>query len=734
VTALSKDFRMNRFILAVAIILALSIVPIAQDVSPSPTPPPLDDGEVVKISTTLIQLDAIVTDQKGRQVTDLTINDFEILENGEKQNITNFSYVSIPKISQENKSKKDKPEAKRRKNQVVVPGRAIRPEEVRRTYAIVIDDLGISFVNYPEMKRAIRKFVNEEVQIGDLVAIIKTGGGSGALQSFTSDKRQLLAAVEKIRWNAYGRGGISNFDPIRTSLKEDLASIRDTAPEGIEEENAAAKSVSDFRTSNFDAGSIGALRYIVRGMSELPGRKSVIFYSEGFSTSESNESLDDPGNIFNQLGKVVELANRSSVVFYTIDPRGLENPDMIFAQDEVRQVVPDAAGKPKSSKREARVAAYRASQVSLRFLAYETGGLPYVNSNNMSKGLEQAMDDQSGYYLIAYVPDEDTFDASKNSFNNIKIKVKKKGLKLRTRRGFYAFTNNPGNDKPVTAGQEMYRALTSPFSVNQIDLALNTLFAINEKNEKTLESLVFIDGKGLAFTEQENGSFEANFDIVLMSLAAKINTVKASRNYTIKVSKENYKRVIEKGFVYRMTIPVKKTGGYQLRVALRDSVSKKVGSASQFIEVPDISNNKLSISSIVLNRFSRKQWQMLQRQTGSVSEKELQYDNSIDNALRVFKHGDVLQFGYYVYNPKLRKEYLLRTRLIKDGKVIIEGDPSPLDRAGSADPKRIETAGAITLGEKLVPGNYVLQVIVSEKKSKKPKGTVTQWIEFEITG
>jgi hypothetical protein len=183
-----------------------------------------------------------------------------------------------------------------------------------------------------------------------------------------------------------------------------------------------------------------------------------------------------------------------------------------------------------------------------------------------------------------------------------------------------------------------------------------------------------------------------------------------------------------------MTIPVKKTGGYQLRVALRDSVSKKVGSASQFIEVPDISNNKLSISSIVLNRFSRKQWQMLQRQTGSVSEKELQYDNSIDNALRVFKHGDVLQFGYYVYNPKLRKEYLLRTRLIKDGKVIIEGDPSPLDRAGSADPKRIETAGAITLGEKLVPGNYVLQVIVSEKKSKKPKGTVTQWIEFEITG
>src|SRR5438874_539998 len=181
--------------------------------SPPPAPEPQrpEDIDVVRITTNLVQLDAVITDNKGKIVTDLKPQEIQIFEDGHQQKVTHFTFITTaaPEISA--------PEVKPKaidKNAPPPPPMRLKPEDIRRTIAIVVDDLGLSFESTYYVRRALKKFVDEQMQPGDLVAIIRSSGGMGALQSFTADKRQLYAAIERVKYSANGRGGISAFAPI----------------------------------------------------------------------------------------------------------------------------------------------------------------------------------------------------------------------------------------------------------------------------------------------------------------------------------------------------------------------------------------------------------------------------------------------------------------------------------------------------------------------------------------
>src|SRR5207253_3816627 len=130
-------------------------------------------------------------------------------EDGRQQKITHFTYYVAESRSAEKPTKPITTD----KNVPPVPPNRLRPEDIRRTIALVVDDLGLSFESVYFVRRALKKFVDEQMQPGDLVAIIRTSGGMGALQQFTADKRQLAAAIERVKWNANGRAGVSAFAP-----------------------------------------------------------------------------------------------------------------------------------------------------------------------------------------------------------------------------------------------------------------------------------------------------------------------------------------------------------------------------------------------------------------------------------------------------------------------------------------------------------------------------------------
>lgn len=717
---------MKKYFLAPFLLLFSTLNLFAQN--PSPTPPA--DEDVVKISTTLIQVDVTVTDLKGNIVKGLKQEDFEIYENGEKQKISNFSFIS---------SVREQPEIVKSLNDktpiVPVPPSAIKAEQVRRSFALVVDDLSLSFESVYYTRRALKKFVDEQMQDGDLVAIIRTGAGIGALQQFTSDKRQLYAAIEKVKWNPIGRGGIGAFAPVRDS--ERIQNENETEEDREQRENRE-NALEDFQGSIFATGTLGALRFIVGGMKELPGRKAVILFSDGFKILERNESgFFEGGRVLDFLKQLVDTANRASVVFYTIDARGLQTTGLT-AEDDV-------SGSPERLQQ---VLSERSNelfdtQAGLTYLAQQTGGLSMVNNNDLSRGVRRALDDQS-YYLIGYEPDSDTFDAKTRRFNKLEIKVKNKDLKVRYRSGFF---NIADRDVPLakttqTPAQQIQNALTSPFAVNDISLRINALFGNEASQGSFVRPLLHINAQDLKFTDEPDGSKKAVFDILAVTFGDNgVPIDQVARSYTLTAKKEMYDQLLKAGFVYHFVVPIKKPGAYQFRVAIRDAQASKVGSASQFIEVPNLKKERSSISSIVLENMSVAQWQNFanaapNKQPESTNAASAKPDPMTDTSLRRFKRGTVLRYGYEIYNAKLdaskKPNLTAQLRVFRDGKLLLEGKQIPVDLTGQTDLERIKSTGAMSLAEGMQTGDYILQIIVTDNLAKEKKKISTQFVQFEI--
>src|SRR4051812_8739781 len=231
--------------------------------TPQATPTPRDDsdeGDVVRITTNLVQFDAVVTDKKGQQVTDLRPEEFEVTVDGRRQTITNFSYVVAQPDAAANATT-TAPRAADKSAPPVPPAR-MRPGDVRRTIALVVDDLGTSWEAIVYVRQALKKFVDEQMQPGDLVAIMRTSAGMGALQQFTSDRSLLYRAIEHVRWYPSGRAGVSSFAPVESGVpsSESLGAGKDDSGGGHD----AATDLEDFRTQIYSVGTLGALDFIVR--------------------------------------------------------------------------------------------------------------------------------------------------------------------------------------------------------------------------------------------------------------------------------------------------------------------------------------------------------------------------------------------------------------------------------------------------------------------------------------
>ncbi len=592
---------MKKFFLAVFGALLFAASAFGQAVAPAPTATPLEDNDVVKISTDLIQIDVSVTDSKGKVITDLRPEEVEIYENGEKQNITNFSFISsVRDIT-------GKPAVTDNKG-VPIPQQSLRPEQIRRTIALVVDDLSLSFESAYQTRRALKKFVDEQMQDGDLVAIIRTGAGIGALQQFTSDKRLLYAAIEKVKWNPQGAGGVGVFAPIEAAPDTSLqASPDDTSnTDDLLSTTGTGQTLDDFRNSVFATGTLGALKYIVTGMSELPGRKSVIMFSDGFKLFETDENgLPIDGPVFDFVQQLVDLANRSSVVFYAVDARGLVYTGFT-GEDNVSDTSPDAVESASSARRDQ----LHDTQDGLSFLAEGTGGFALLNNNDLSKGVRRVLDDQS-YYLVGYEPDVDTFDPAKRKYNSLTVKVLRKGATVRYRSGFFNVADKKSDSKPIvmTPQAQLEMALVSPFAVSGIDLRLNALFASDAKNGSFVRSLLHINANDLKFVDDKDGAKKAVFEILAMSFGDNGQIIdQLAKSYSLSVKPDALRRIQADGFVYHFAFPVKKPGAYQYRVAIRDAQGGKVGSASQFIEVPNLGKKRLAASSLVLENISAAEW------------------------------------------------------------------------------------------------------------------------------
>jgi hypothetical protein len=175
-------------------------------------------------------------------------------------------------------------------------------------------------------------------------------------------------------------------------------------------------------------------------------------------------------------------------------------------------------------------------------------------------------------------------------------------------------------------------------------------------------------------------------------------------------------------------------------VAIRDERTEKVGSASQFIDVPDLKKNHVTASGIVLENFTREQWDAFSSdapKTNGVSNSDFSTNPDSDTALRKFKRGTILRYGCEIYNVRLdaaRKPNLTtQVRIFRDGKLILDGKKNQLDLLGQTDLERIKTVGALSLGGEMQTGDYILQIIITDNLAKEKQKITTQFVQFELT-
>ena len=681
---------------------------------PSPTPP---DGGVVKIATNLIQIDVTVTDRSGKIITDLRPDEISIFENGQRQSISNFSFVSsIRETDAPNKKSAPRPS---------LPGPLTppRPENTRRTIALVVDDLTLSWESTYYVRRALKKFVDEQMRDGDLVAIIRTAGGIGALQQFTTDRRQLYAAIEKVRWNSLGSGKVGAFEPLRAippgAGEEDIPGGRTMAE--------MERDMNEFRSGVFATGTMGAVNYVVRGMQELPGRKSIILMSDGFKLfTEDRDGFLESSRVMASLRRLVDQANRASVVIYTLDPRGLQTLGLTAADDTSGRTMQQIDQEMSDRRNE-----LRDTQDGLVYLARQTGGFAIINNNDMSAGVRRILDDQS-YYLVAYIPDDETFDPKTRRFNRLDVKVSRPGARIRYRSGFFGISNEDRTPAVGTGSQKLVSALTSPFAVNDIALRLNALFGRNPAKVPIIRSLLHIGAQNFSFTDGPNNTKILKFDILAMGFGDNgVPVDQIAYTHTVTLNNEQHQSFLRRGFVYDFIFPVKKPGAYQLRVAIRDHVSDKVGSANQFIEIPDLKKNRLILSGAGLESMTYQEWE--KRNTGSGGPAG---DPLTDTSLRQYKKGSVLNYGFVIFNaktnPAKQPDLTAKTRLIKEGRIVYEGKSQPVSFEGQTDPKAVNYMSSLSLGTALGVGEYVLEVAITDRLAKGKNATTANYIQFEI--
>ncbi|MET0555247.1 MAG: VWA domain-containing protein [Vicinamibacteria bacterium] len=680
----------------------------------APARPPI----LVPVGVELVQVDAVVTDQDGRYVTDLTAEDFEIVEDGKTRAIANFRYVDTGGAA-----RASTPGAA---SAPVAPPAAAAAET--RTLAVVIDDLSLGFEANVRMRAALGRLVDEQLAPGELVAIVRTGGGVGNLQQFTSDKRLLKAAIEGVPFNLAGRGAlvsaVATGDPASATGAASVAQggvAQAGGGDGAPPSDPGGAAIAAMQASlaslerrlerqrqvSVALGTLSALEAVVQALARMPGRKSLLFVSEGFVLVDAR---DDGLRVRARLRDVIESANRASVVIYGLDAAGLRThgagaSEILRVRSDVEDFVPNAASQ------------LRELQTGIVSLAEETGGLALVNTNDLDGAVGRAFLDQRGYYLLGFEPAAGSAD--RRGRHQVALKVKRPGLRVRSRRTFYART-----DAPAPEDTKLITTLVSPFAATDVPVRLTALFHHDPPKGSFVRTLLHIDAHQLTFETGPDGALTTRLEAAALCFGANGRLAgQAGGTYPLRVKPEAAAQARASGLVLTLDIPLK-PGAYQVRSAVRDLASGRAGSAFQFVEVPDVAKGGIALSGIVMSGTD-----------GPATKTTAAVDPAATPAVRRFAPGERVAYAFAIYNAGRTRAagapgLDVRVGLARDG-VALAAVPGPavtVPEAGGPVP----VAGALRLAPQLAPGTYTLQVLVSDPSRPASDRDAAQQIDFEI--
>jgi VWFA-related protein len=497
-----------------------------------------DKGLTVRVDVDEIRIDAVVVDWRGRYITDLTADDFEIYQDGEPQEITSCRYVRYDRESPD----VDVSDLRQIPDLPAASSPILKKEDVRRTLVFLVDNLMMNFENVYYARMALTKFVEEQMQPGDLVAILSTSKGYLGPLAFTSDKKQLLAHVQSIR--------------------KDFFSIPAT------------------RCDSQYQHMLALVRYFNESLRQMPGRNSLIWIS-GLTRMPSAPPMgefDDNECRWRLIQTFDSLADEmlhTGVVFHTMDITGLQaDPRATNPHEGQGTAIP---------------------------LSEKTGGLFIENENFFVDGIGRLEEEMQGYYLLTYIPPAGTF-ASDGSEISHEIDIKSKRWMSEVRHRDHIFTGENAAYASEQSRDSLQQAVYSPFQYNDLSIRLSAGYVRDSGKDGLLRSWLHVDGEKLKVGEEANGDkYIAVETLGVISDSNGRIWDEGRQLYRMPVREEELYIIRENGLRVTMDIPAKKPGAYFVRMAAKDRESGIQGSAYQYVEVPDLEKDRLALSDIFIS-------------------------------------------------------------------------------------------------------------------------------------
>jgi len=717
----------------------------AQDISAEAAIPAEAENEVadegieplrISVDVQEVRLDVVVLDWRGRPITDLTVDNFEVYQDNRQVEVTSSVYVDLTESSAEPApSRKDSPYLPK------VPVATLKEEDVGRTILFVVDNVAAGFgpMNYAKM--SINRFLERQMLPNDLVGVIHTGPGNSALNVFSSDKRHLSARVGSLQNLGFGGNQAASSDePLDDKLQ-------------IVIQDVSSYEFDGFRHSVLHrvySSQLAVLSYGIRAMKDMPGRKTVLLLTENPTLAITSE--EDYKAIYGpRFEKLADDALAAGVVVHTMNIKGLE----VF---DIEGNFVKYANSPR---------------YGLNPLPIRTGGLAIENNNFFLDGIGSDVSNMlSGYYLISYIPPPGTFDLDKKGnevYHRVQVKVKGRYANIYTRHGFYG--NKESGNEDGEPAHPLQKALFSPFLHAEINVSIAAgyvkgreriarsmkgdtpgIFSSNESIVTTsttnivdylARSWIHVDPKDVTIVETEDGGARIALKIICVTTDARggIHDGRLEQYiYNIEAEKksETIAWIQKHGIRFSMLLPVKKPGFYTVRLGLQDMESGKLGSAWQLVEIPDLAKKPMALSSVFMIVNNEDLAWMNADVTKELTEglffPTISEANVRTPALRVYMPGDELRTLTMLYNVDVkaatRNEIEVQTVLYKDGVEYLRGEARPITADEAKNPGGVQILRKLTMGGDMPPGDYVLQVLVIDKairaKEDKPKGILSK--------
>jgi VWFA-related protein len=706
----------------ISLILSVSIT-LSTAFSQTPQKPPQEAGpdDVLRITTNLVQTNVIVVDKNDKTISDLTLDDFELYDNGKKQDLKFMEFVSVDSGRRAEGKAPSKP--------VTVEAETtsgITAKEVKRIMVFVIDDLTIPLQDLKAVRLMLRDFVDNKMQDGDLVAIVRVVGGKGLLQQLTTDRQLLRRAIEAIKPISHPWSANNLDDAIRIENPQAFAATsppENPIPVAVDEGSAETP---EFSAPNDDVhqlfrgmSSLSTALFVLDGLKEIPGQKNMVLITAGIPIFETTSTGTAYTSVSYLLQMLSDRAVRSGVVINTLDPRGLRASAGVvgFQQTPGRSnYESEITGRPTGFGRggDADQVVFgnllmgAAEHLGLGTVAKATGGVSVVNTNDFNSGMDKILARSEGYYSLAYTPVE-KFD---RKFHKFEIRVKRSGAKVFHHSGYAAREEKPRAAR--TKEEEIIAAAGSPLSRRDIDVTPNVALRLAPDNKGTVDIHLLIDANKLNFTEGQ-GKYQTSLDVVGF-VFDQLGKMRGGFTETINLdlSPENYRLAKKEGLTYSATTDLP-SGYYQVRAVVREASTGNLGTFSKYLEIPDLSKGRLAVSSLFLHAMS----------AGSAPAPLL--------AVRQVKRSQDLRYSAIIYNAKTKGgKPQVQTQLIisQAGKVLFRETPQALEAATTGTSSQVAKTGQFGLA-KVPKGKYTLTLIVSDSLDDKGQ-KISRSIDFTV--